>query len=224
MKRIVASAASLLTVAGTLVPTVISDTRVAAADAPAAVAKAQVAAANVQAAATDAPAHATGSVAQAAPLPSDVDPGEGKRCRKRCWAHRVVFRGKPMLQWLKFVRHSPGLKRHFDMSNNGCSVPDKVPTFDYDRIFRRACVVHDFGYRNFGPGEYHVKRKFLTKPQRDWGRHTDKEFIDRRFKQLMDRICVQREDRDGWWDACEKMAEIFYRVVRHGGNDAWNNG
>lgn len=204
MKRLVASAASLLTVAGALIPAVAFHTPVAAANAPVAVAE---------------------PVARAAPSPERPDPGGGGgSCKKKCWGHYVVFRGSPMLQYLKHVRHTPSLRRWFDMSSNGCSVPDGIPTFGYERIFRRACVVHDFGYRNFGPGELNVDRAYLGRPQRRWDANTDKEYIDRRFKQLMDRICEHRDDEDGFFDACDEMAEAFYRAVRHGGNDAWNNG
>lgn len=199
MKRFVAS--SLLTLAGLLVPAAISEKPAAAAGTPVA--------------AVDTPV-ATVSL-------SMPDPGDGGSCGKKCWGHYVVFRGSPMLQFLKHVRHTPSLRRKFDMSNNGCSVPDWIDTHGYERIFRRACVVHDFGYRNFGPGEIHVDRAYLGRPQRRWSANTDKEYIDRRFKQLMDRICEHREDSDGW-DACEFMAEAFYRAVRHGGNDAWHNG
>lgn len=93
----------------------------------------------------------------------------------------------------------------------------------YSRIFHRACVLHDIGCRNFGPGEVHVNEVYLLSGQRDWNADTDKEYIDQRFHARMDKICVERDDVDGW-DACEQMSDAFYAAVRWGGNTAWNNG
>lgn len=163
---------------------------------------------------------------------SAVEAPGGSTCSKTCWAHYVVFRGNPMMEWYNHVKATPILAAKFDMSNNGCSASAAkayLPSWldddvdSYSRIFHRACVLHDFGYRNFGPGEVHVNEAYLLSGQRDWNADTDKEYIDQRFHALMDKICVARDDIDGW-DACEQMSDAFYAAVRWGGNTAWNNG
>lgn len=169
--------------------------------------------------------------ATAAPATVTVeDPGNGGACGTVCWAHYVVFRGRPMMEWYAHVKATPNLSDRFDMDNNGCSAPGwtEFTTAGWSEIFHRACVIHDFGYRNFGPGEIHVNRAYLTFGQPDWDADTDKEWIDQRFKQMMMWICAERDQPGGpdagHWDTCEKWANTYYSGVRWGGNDAWNNG
>lgn len=138
------------------------------------------------------------------------------------------------MQWMKALRNYPDMRRRFDMSSNGCSVkgakkylPDDLVD-NFARIFRKSCVIHDFGYRNFGPGELGLQRKYLNGKQKQWGAIGLREYIDRRFLVTMDRTCARRDrpggPDDGHWDWCDRAAEAFYIVVRNFGDDAWNNG
>ncbi len=165
------------------------------------------------------------------PASAAIPPSDGGACGTVCWAHYVEFRGNPMMEFYNHVDATPDLRRRFDMSNNGCSSPDwlDLNTDYWNDVFRRPCIIHDFGYRNFGPGEIHVNEAYLMPGQRnDWGADTDKEWIDQRFKQTMMWICAERDEPGGpdagHPDNCENYADAYYSAVRWGGNDAWNNG
>lgn len=165
----------------------------------------------------------TAGPANAIPTP------EGGACGTVCWAHYVVFRGNPMMEWYNHVNDTPHLRERFNMHHNGCSVPSWIDanTDYWSAVFHRPCKIHDFGYRNFGPGEIHVDRAYLTFGQPDWDANTDKEWIDQRFKQTMMWICQERDEPggpdSGHPDMCEHYASAYYSAVRWGGDDAWNN-
>lgn len=89
----------------------------------------------------------------------------------------------------------------FDWSSDGCSWTPPA----WANLFRPACLLHDFGYRNFG-NRLRLQR---TEPRRAW--------IDGRFYTEMKRIC--RDKFSAWWRvannaACHSEADIMYHVVR----------
>jgi len=143
------------------------------------------------------------------------DPGGGGTCGKPCWAHHVVLRGRPMMEFYNKV----GDTRHnFDMDTDGCSAPWWTGQQIWEIVFHRACKIHDFGYHNFGPGELHINEYYLAFGQWDWTANTDKEWIDQRFRQTMNWICDENPS-----DTCYDKANQFYQAVRFGGNGAWDN-
>ncbi len=113
------------------------------------------------------------------PMSARPDPGDGGGCSRRCWAHWVVFRGSPPLEFYRHVKRHPRGTARFDFSTDGCSAPgwlDNVPLAggivrEHKRKFRRACLIHDFGYRNFGPGEIGLQWWRMTDKQQSWGLH-----------------------------------------------------
>lgn len=162
-------------------------------------------------------------VAQAATPPSS-----GLSCARtnlRCIAHQVVFRGDPMLEYLNWAKKD--LPGKFNYSNDGCSVPAYVSfagltgaavTY-YKGVFKNACIIHDFGYRNFGSGtqagykQYSLNKDYLTANQRGWGLSGAKANIDRRFLSQMQMICSSRIDEI----VCDRAASVFYTAVKNFG-------
>lgn len=124
-----------------------------------------------------------------------------------------------------FVRHPHTAP--FDWSTDGCSVPvfaqaaAFVPSpslgFGLEHamdVFRPACELHDFGYRNFGKG-LHLSQNENT---RAW--------IDHRFWREMARICDDQygsllDKLDGEWESCEAWAKAFYAAVRNFARSAY---
>jgi Prokaryotic phospholipase A2 len=164
---------------------------------------------------------AGGSTAKVPP-----DDGGGS-CKRACWAHAIIFKSSPPLQFYRHVKRHPKLKRRLDLEfeNNGCSAPEwteEIPLAgkyirEGKETFRRACMIHDFGYRNFGPGELKLQRFRMTQKQQDWGLPGAKANIDRRFLQQMYRIC-KSTDETGYFDACPRVARKFYWAVVHFGS------
>lgn len=172
------------------------------------------------------------AVGQAPASASAPPPGDGGgHCGPKCWAHAVVFKSSPPLQFYRHVKRHPRLGRHFDLHTDGCSAPvwlDKIPLAGkyvrtHRKKFRRACIIHDFGYHNFGPGEFKLARWRMTAKQQAWGLRRAKANIDRRFLQQMYRIC-KTTDETGYFDACPRVARKFYWAVVHFGGDAWASG
>ncbi|GAA0844734.1 phospholipase A2 [Streptosporangium amethystogenes subsp. fukuiense] len=100
----------------------------------------------------------------------------------------------------------PDFERHprvapFDWSTDGCT--------GIGQFFRRACVIHDFGYRNFGN---HGALKLSPFP-------ATKEWIDERFWHEMRRICFDTYGPSGGaTQGCLGGAYTAYKYVRdHGG-------
>ena len=166
-------------------------------------------------------------------------PESGLECTtmkpNNCWAHQVVFRGDPMLEFLNWT--SKKWPKGFNYDSNGCSVgkakkiirdtplPDGLLSVidDYAKFFRTPCRVHDFGYRNFGSGtqktwkQYHVRDRFLTENQKSWNEPNQKLKIDHRFGDLMHKRCAngnppEMPGSDRWW--CDKAADAFEKAVR----------
>ena len=143
----------------------------------------------------------------------------------------MVFKGSPPLQFYRHVKRHPRLARHFDLSTDGCSAPgwlEEIPVAvkyirEHKEKVRRACLIHDFGYRNFGPGEFKLARWRMTAKQQSWSLRGAKANIDRRFLQQQYRIC-KSSGESGYFDACPRMARRFYRAVVLFGGEAWNSG
>ena len=99
--------------------------------------------------------------------------------------------------WMRAHDHIPP----FNWASDGCSWTPP----DWAQLFRPACLLHDFGYRNFGNG----LRLQRTEARRAW--------IDGRFYTEMKRIC--NDKYSAWWRvandaACHSEAWTMYKVVR----------
>lgn len=94
-------------------------------------------------------------------------------------------------------------KDPLDWSNNGCSsVTDLDP---YKAIFRRACIRHDFGYRNFGNGL--ALRSY----------EEAKAAIDKQFLKDMNTICNGR-----LYDTnCRSASGVYYGLLRKAGSKSY---
>jgi Prokaryotic phospholipase A2 len=115
----------------------------------------------------------------------------------------------------------------FVWKTDGCSVPmfaqsaAFVPSLSLGfglqhamDMFRPACELNDFGYRNFGKG-LHLGRNENTRAE-----------IDHHFWREMARICDDRygawyDKGGGEWESCEAWAKAFYAAVRNGGRSAY---
>ncbi|MCC3779211.1 phospholipase [Streptomyces sp. UNOB3_S3] len=97
-------------------------------------------------------------------------------------------------------RHVPP----FDWSTDGCTPP--TPSA-WATVFRPACVMHDFGYRNYGGG----LRLDPGEERRAW--------VDRRFLEEMRRVCADRPSEPGF--DCAGAAQTMYTAVRSFGSTAW---
>jgi Prokaryotic phospholipase A2 len=96
----------------------------------------------------------------------------------------------------------------FNWTSDGCSLP--APVAD-NELFREACDLHDFGYRNYGHG-------LALSPNED-----TRNWIDDRFRDEMNRICDNTYS--GWRNtSCRWDAGIYYGGVRHRGRDAYYHG
>lgn len=94
-------------------------------------------------------------------------------------------------------------KDPLDWSNNGCSsVTDLDP---YKAIFRRACIRHDFGYRNFGNGL--ALRSY----------EEAKAAIDKQFLKDMNTICNGRL-YDG---NCRSASGVYFGLLRQVGSESY---
>jgi hypothetical protein len=190
---------------------------------------------------------AFGAVMVSAPAASAAPPESGLQCVQMqpnaCWAHQVVFRGDPMLEFLTWTTNK--WPNGFNHDSDGCSVQQvrawledhSVPWLtgairdkldDYAAFFRPACRIHDFGYRNFGSGtqqgftQYQVADRYLTENQKSWNEPNSKGNIDHRFGDLMHVRCGDKTPpsipvvSDSW--ACGKVADLFESVVRSEGH------
>lgn len=118
-------------------------------------------------------------------------------------ADRLAF-DVPLKKFMKVYR-SPkkGVDKSFNWRDyDGCSLPRliKPVAARWDKEFRRACMRHDFGYRNFGNG------LALGSDQ------THKSAIDVKFRSDMRAICPEKAaGRD--LATCYAAAEAFYTGV-----------
>jgi phospholipase A2-like protein len=96
----------------------------------------------------------------------------------------------------------------FDWDTDGCSSP--VPV---DRLFREACAMHDFGYRNYGR-HYRGLNLSPTRETKSW--------IDGRFLEEMRLICADHYPGKVW---CLTSTRVVYEVVsRFGDGGFWTVG
>ncbi|MFG7943922.1 phospholipase A2 [Streptomyces cacaoi] len=89
----------------------------------------------------------------------------------------------------------------FNWTNDGCSVPLKFTP--YKEVFRPACNLHDFGYRNYGGG--HELKLSPVRETKNW--------IDGRFLTEMKRICDDRYPLPVGHTACQVAARAYYEAV-----------
>lgn len=101
----------------------------------------------------------------------------------------------------QFPAYAQHREAPFDWNTDGCT----GTPWPWSKVFRAACVMHDFGYRNYG-------RQGTTRLQLD---PTDnrRKWIDDRLLQEMKRIC--NDGRLGI--PCKTAAVTIHRAVRIGG-------
>jgi hypothetical protein len=97
---------------------------------------------------------------------------------------------------------------YMDWGTDGCSGLAADRGFYYD--FRAACVVHDFGYRNFKKLEAFRRAWGLASPN-VWN-ETRRLWVDQIFLMNMTLSC----DRTSWYEqnACRREAKLWYDIVR----------
>ncbi len=95
----------------------------------------------------------------------------------------------------------------FDWTDNGCSAPYFFLAAAAAE-FNAPCQLHDFGYRNYGAGFYHLS---VTESTRLW--------IDQRFLAEMRRRCVDKYVVLSARNDCYSWANGFYNAVRSQGAD-----
>lgn len=97
----------------------------------------------------------------------------------------------------------------FNWSTDGCSVPTGYAP--YSEVFRPACVQHDFGYRNYGA--HHELRLSPTRETKNW--------IDKRFRTEMERVCQDVYVTPLPHLNCVNAAQAYYVAVSVGGDRAF---
>ncbi|OAR25728.1 hypothetical protein A8W25_09240 [Streptomyces sp. ERV7] len=105
----------------------------------------------------------------------------------------------------EFPAYARQREEPFDWDTDGCSPP--TPR-SWARAFQDACVIHDFGYRNYGGQRLRLDP---TEARR--------KSIDDRLLEEMLRICT---DRPGTLPNCPGTARTMYQVVRLYGGSAFN--
>jgi Prokaryotic phospholipase A2 len=106
---------------------------------------------------------------------------------------------------LKRARPRPDI---WDWSDNGCSAPFDSVSATWKQRFKRACLRHDFGYRNFGAG--HSKSQWFDPKDKR------RRFVDERFGIDMRNICEAHD-----WNGCKSVAGTFFVAVRDVGGKAF---
>lgn len=98
----------------------------------------------------------------------------------------------------QFPAYAQRREAPFDWTADGCT----ATPWPWSKVFRAACVIHDFGYRNYG--NHGTTRLHLdpTENRRKW--------IDERLLQEMQRIC--NDGRLGL--PCKSAATTIYGAVR----------
>ncbi|NLU70733.1 phospholipase A2 [Streptomyces sp. HNM0574] len=97
----------------------------------------------------------------------------------------------------------------YNWTNDGCSVPTGFEP--YSKVFRPACELHDFGYRNYG-GNWELK----LSPTRE-----TKQWIDGRFRTEMRRVCDDTYRNPLSRQGCLRAADAYYGAVSLGGDKAF---
>ncbi|WP_240662655.1 phospholipase A2 [Streptomyces sp. WAC 06738] len=106
------------------------------------------------------------------------------------------------------MRRNPA-RPPFNWTTDGCSVPTGYAP--YSEVFRPACALHDFGYRNYG-GKHELKLS-PTRETKNW--------IDDRFRTEMRRICDDRDGSPLSHLTCLNAAEAYYEAVQLGGDSSF---
>ena len=93
----------------------------------------------------------------------------------------------------------------YEWSQDGCSAPDVKNVNYFNRVFKDACIRHDFGYRNFGPGPN----------MGQWmdPRDSRRNYVDRQFDADMDWTCRTRP-LSITRRRCLQVADVYYTAVR----------
>lgn len=99
----------------------------------------------------------------------------------------------------------------FNWTNDGCSVPTGYAP--YMKTFTKACVQHDFGYRNFGKARKDSLKLEATKSRKGW--------IDSRFKAEMKAACKTKYKKGNPLKACNTAANAYWVAVNVGGNKSF---
>jgi hypothetical protein len=119
---------------------------------------------------------------------------------------------KHYLEFTRFRNDRPARFNWFDWSADGCSGRFNVQVF-YRGLFRRPCLQHDFGYRNYG-SKRRLSRNEKTRAWVDW-----------RLKVEMVNLCRRNWGRfNPLRHRCLEKAGIVYAGVRNLGRDAFYNG
>ncbi|WP_188274867.1 phospholipase A2 [Streptomyces sp. CBMA152] len=105
----------------------------------------------------------------------------------------------------EFPAYAQQHEQPFDWDTDGCSPP--TPRL-WAQVFHDACVIHDFGYRNYGGQRLRLDP---TEARR--------KSIDDRLLEEMLRICHDRPDALA---NCADTARTMYQVVRQFGGLAFN--
>lgn len=102
-----------------------------------------------------------------------------------------------------------------DWSTDGCSLPSYIvaaipaESLVYSSVFKSSCVLHDFGYRNYG-SKHHYDRT-----------RSRKNSIDSRFVANMRIQCGKMHWYDPRKPFCGTAANAFYYAVSHHGDKAF---
>lgn len=104
----------------------------------------------------------------------------------------------------KFPAYSQHREKPFDWDTDGCSPPTPAP---WAEAFHEACVIHDFGYRNYGGQGLRLDP---TEARR--------KIIDDRLYEEMLWIC---SDRPEALLNCPGAARTMYQAVRQYGGPAF---
>ncbi|MEV6548584.1 phospholipase A2 [Streptomyces sp. NPDC051597] len=149
-----------------------------------------------------------GAVPNAAPAAAatDTPPGAALQGRPATYPEKVreradFLQSRNYREFPTYARHH---ERPFDWRTDGCSPP--TPRL-WAQVFHDACVIHDFGYRNYGG------QGLRLDPTEGRRRH-----VDDRFYEEMLRICVDHPDALA---NCTGTARLMYQVVRQYGGPAF---
>ena len=141
-------------------------------------------------------------VAAGTPSPAQMQVGELAKPTVREEADRIMNR--TYRQFAVAPHTAP-----FNWTNDGCSVPTGYAP--YSKVFRPACVLHDFGYRNYGAK--HELKLDPTLRTKNW--------IDGRFRTEMRRICDDRYRTPLAHLTCTNAAQAYYLAVQVGGHNSF---
>ncbi|MCC3776808.1 phospholipase A2 [Streptomyces sp. UNOB3_S3] len=104
----------------------------------------------------------------------------------------------------EFPAYARQHEKPFDWTTDGCTHP--TPR-SWAKVFHDACVIHDFGYRNYGGGGLRLDP---TEARR--------KSVDDRFLEEMLRICRDRPDA---LTNCPGAARTMHQAVRQYGGAAF---